>query len=161
MLSYFIFSIAVLSESKKIAILGSTGSIGCSTLEVVRSNPQSLSVFSLSAGANVELLAEQIREFRPEVVSVSCAEAASRLSGLVSGLEYELFVGESAVSDVASLSEVDIVMAGVVGFCGLRAVFAASKRGKKIALANKEALVFGRRDFARGGISLGCGVNTS
>ncbi len=132
---------------KKIAILGSTGSIGRQTLAVARE--LKLSVLSLSCKKNVGLLAEQIIEFSPEVVSVHDDEAALDLSrilsakGLLKKDQPEIISGQEGLIAAATRPGLDLVMAAIVGFSGLRPVLAALEAGTDIALANKETLVAG------------------
>jgi 1-deoxy-D-xylulose-5-phosphate reductoisomerase len=123
---------------KNIVILGSTGSIGRSTLEVVAANRDAFGVKALAAGSNHELLLEQIREFSPEVVAVYSPEAA----GIVranSGVE--VLEGSQGVSEVAALEGVDFVLSAIVGAAGLLPTLSAVRKGRTIGLANKETLV--------------------
>jgi len=126
---------------QRLSILGATGSIGTQTLDVVRLFPDRFDVRALSCGANVELLAEQIREFRPDVAAVGTAERARVLRESVPDLDVEVRVGEEGLCDVATRDDVDAVVAAVVGFAGLAPVLAALRDGKKVALANKETMV--------------------
>ncbi len=134
---------------KKIAILGSTGSIGTQTIDVIRMHGDDFKITALSAGSNVNLLAEQIREFHPALVSVATAEDASRLneilgSGSLSGSESalpEISYGMDGLLSVASESDADILVTAIVGMMGIRPTIAAIEAGKDIALANKETLV--------------------
>ena len=112
--------------SRIITILGSTGSIGTNTLDVVRQNPDRFRVFALAAGRNVELLARQIREFNPEVVVVQDAEDVDRLRALLSGSSVpELLSGPEALIGIAAASEIDTVMSSIVGVAGLEATYEA------------------------------------
>jgi 1-deoxy-D-xylulose-5-phosphate reductoisomerase len=132
--------------TRTLTILGSTGSIGTNTLDVVRQNPERFHVFALAAGRNVELLAQQIAEFRPSVVVVQEAGDIDRLRELVSkaGIPVpELLSGPEALVRIAVASEVDTVMSSIVGVAGLEATYAAICAGKRIGLANKEVLVSG------------------
>jgi 1-deoxy-D-xylulose-5-phosphate reductoisomerase len=130
--------------SRILTILGSTGSIGTNTLDVVRQNPERFPVFALAAGRNVELLARQIREFNPEVVVVQEAEDLARLRALLAGTsEPELLSGPEALLRIAVASEIDTVMSSIVGVAGLAATYAAVCAGKRVGLANKEVLVSG------------------
>lgn len=126
--------------SEKLAILGSTGSIGTSTLEVVRGQQEEFEVISLSAGTNVELMIQQIREFRPKVVSMATRELAERVQIEV-GLEVQVLWGEEGLLEVATHPEVTYLVSALVGSQGLRPTLAAIQAGKKIGLANKETLV--------------------
>jgi len=127
---------------RNITILGSTGSIGTNTLDVVRQNPQWFHVFALVAGRNVELLARQIHEFRPQVAVVEDRADVDRLRALLpnSGIP-ELLSGPAARVQVAVAPEADTVMSSIVGVAGLEATYEAACRGKRIGLANKEVLV--------------------
>lgn len=126
-----------------VAVLGSTGSIGTSTLEVIAGSGGTLRVVALAARANTQTLERQAREFRPCWVVVTDAEAATAQdwSGLPSGTE--LLVGPEAVARVASAAEVDVVVSAIVGRAGLEGTWAALAAGKRVALANKESLVVG------------------
>ena len=126
---------------KKISLLGSTGSIGVNTLDVVERNPESFQIFSMSAGSNVDLFAEQIRKFKPRVVALFDTQKISTLKEQVVDLDVEILSGEEGIFDVATISEVDVVVSGVVGKAGLLPAIEALKAGKNLALANKETLV--------------------
>lgn len=127
---------------KRIALLGSTGSIGTSTLDVVEQHPESFSVVALAAGTNVELLAEQVKKFRPQLVSVSTEEAAYALRELLgSEGKPEIAVGAAGSEMVARHPEANFVMTAVVGSVGVAPTLAAIEEGKTIGLANKETLV--------------------
>ncbi len=134
---------------QRIAILGATGSIGVSTLDVLARHPERYSVYALSAHSRVEELAAQCRAFRPARAVVGTAEAASRLSALLrqAGLNTEVEYGEAALCSIASAPEVDSVMAAIVGAAGLAPTLAAAHAGKKVLLANKEALVISGQLF--------------
>ncbi len=132
---------------KTITVLGSTGSIGTSTLDVVRRNPELFRIFALAAGRNVDLLAEQILEFRPRVAvtadSRTSAILAERLAGrgLACAEWPDLLSGPEALVRVATAPEADTVMSSIVGVAGLEATYEAVRLGKRIGLANKEVLV--------------------
>ena len=126
---------------KKISILGSTGSIGRQTLEVISEHPEKFSVVGLAAGKNIELLKEQILKFRPHAVSVEDEETASVLASLIKSCDTKIFHGLQAIEQIAILSEADLVVSAMVGALGLRPTLAAARAGKDIALANKESLV--------------------
>ena len=128
---------------KNITILGSTGSIGCSTLAVIRQNPDLFKAFALTGGQNVGKMTEQCLEFKPNYVAMADEEAAQQLKkNLVDlKLNIEVFHGQQAICDLAELTEVDMVMAAIVGAAGLKPTLAAIKKGKRILLANKESLV--------------------
>ena len=125
---------------KKIAILGSTGSIGTQTLDVVRAN-EDLEVVGLSAGSNVEKLEEQIREFRPKLVAVWKDEAARDLSVRVKDLNVKIVSGMGGLIELARMKESDILVTAIVGMIGIRPTMEGILAGKDIALANKETLV--------------------
>ncbi len=125
---------------KKISILGSTGSIGTQTLEVVREN-QDIEVLGLAAGSNISLLEEQIREFSPRLVAVWDEEKAKDLAVRVADLPVTVTAGMDGLLEVASLEEAELVVMAVVGMIGIRPTMAAIEAGKDIALANKETLV--------------------
>lgn len=128
-----------------LAVLGSTGSIGTQTLDVVRLFPDRFDVQALTCGQNVELLAEQVRELRPESVAVETADRVEALEQALTGLDEtpRILVGEEGLCEVATDSRVDVVMGAVVGFVGLRPILEALRAGKRVALANKETLVVG------------------
>ncbi len=125
-----------------IAVLGSTGSIGRSTLEVIAASPERFRARALTAHRNVELLREQIQRFRPEVVAVPDAAIASALRDLVDHTTVVLS-GEAGLVEAATRPDVDIVVSALVGFAGLTPTLRAIEAGKHIALANKETLVVG------------------
>ena len=125
---------------KKIAILGSTGSIGTQTLDVAAANPERLTVVALAAHQNDTLLEEQIRRFRPAVAALSDEKAAQRLRQRYDG-PTEILSGSEGVMAVATCSDADTVVGAMVGYAGLKPTLAAIDAGKNIALANKETLV--------------------
>ena len=127
---------------RTLTILGSTGSIGTNTLDVVGQNPERFRVFALAAGRNVDLLAQQIQRFKPAVVVLQHAEDVARLRALLSGPEIpELLSGADALIRIAVAPEVDTVMSSIVGVAGLPATYEAICAGKRVGLANKEVLV--------------------
>ena len=125
---------------KKIAILGSTGSIGTQTLEVARNNGD-LEIVSLAAGSNVKKLEEQIREFHPRLVAVWTEEKAKELRDAVKDLDVKVVSGMDGLIEVCTLPEAEIVVTAIVGMIGIVPTIAAMKAGKDIALANKATLV--------------------
>lgn len=125
---------------KKIAILGSTGSIGTQTLEVVEYN-QDICVTALAAGSNIKLLEEQIRKFRPSLVCVWDEKKAQELKASIQDLDVKVTSGMEGLLEVATEPEAEIVVTAVVGMIGIRPTIAAMEAGKDIALANKETLV--------------------
>ena len=127
---------------KRLAILGSTGSIGRSTLAVVAEHPEEFAVVGLAAGKNVELLAEQIRQFRPALVSVQDEAAAARLRELAGpNPAPEILAGRAGALAVATAPGVELVVSAMVGAVGLEPTLAAIRAGLPVALANKETLV--------------------
>ena len=125
---------------KKIAILGSTGSIGTQTLEVARENGD-LQITALAAGNNIELLEKQIREFHPGLVAVWKEEKAKELKNRVKDLDVKVVCGMDGLLEVATEPSSEILVTAIVGMIGIRPTIAAMKAGKDIALANKETLV--------------------
>ena len=125
---------------KKIAILGSTGSIGTQTLEVARNNGD-LEIVSLAAGSNIKKLEEQIREFHPRLAAVWTEEKAKELRDAVKDLDVKVVSGMDGLIEVCTLPEAEIVVTAIVGMIGIVPTIAAMKAGKDIALANKETLV--------------------
>ncbi|MBU1109406.1 MAG: 1-deoxy-D-xylulose-5-phosphate reductoisomerase [Candidatus Riflebacteria bacterium] len=128
---------------KNIALLGATGSIGCSTLEVVRNNPDKLRVRALTAGKNWQRLAEQALEFRPDLVAIADKDAYGELKNALSGSSVRVEAGDEAVLAAVEMQPLDAVVAAIVGSAGLRPVMAAIGKGLQICLANKETLVVG------------------
>ena len=130
-----------------VTILGSTGSIGVSTLDVLARHPDRFEVYALTAHTSVDVLLAQCKQFRPRVAVVAHAEAAQQLqNGLRAlGLDTEVAYGAAALCDVAAAAQCDVVMAAIVGAAGLASTLAAAHAGKKILLANKEALVMAGR----------------
>ena len=128
------------SGKKNIAILGSTGSIGTQTLEVVRNNPE-LKVAALAAGYSVEKLEAQIREFRPKVVGMWSEQAASELKSRIADLDVKVVAGMDGLLEIAVLPDCQVLVTAIVGMIGIRPTVAAINAGKDIALANKETLV--------------------
>ncbi|MEF9955274.1 MAG: 1-deoxy-D-xylulose-5-phosphate reductoisomerase [Clostridium sp.] len=125
---------------KKISILGSTGSIGTQTLDVVRAN-KDIEVTALAAGDNITLLEKQIREFKPHLVSVRTEEAAHLLRDHIRDLDVNVVYGMDGLLEVATEPQAEILVTAIVGMIGIRPTIAAMEAGKDIALANKETLV--------------------
>ena len=125
---------------KKIAILGSTGSIGTQTLEIVRNN-EDLSVVALAAGRNVELMEKQIREFAPKLAVMWSKEAAEDLRARIKDTDVKVVCGMEGLIEAATLPEAEVLITAIVGMIGIRPTIAAINAGKTIALANKETLV--------------------
>lgn len=128
---------------RQIAIQGSTGSIGISTLDVIAQNSDRFCVHSLIAGENISLLAEQVRAFRPEMVSVKGEQEASKLREILGEEAPEIFWGEEGISRASLSDRVDTIVAGATGIVCLASIAEAVMMGKRIALANKELLVVG------------------
>lgn len=126
---------------KKIAILGSTGSIGTQTLDVVREHSDELQVVALAAGSNKERLKEQIKEFHPKLVSLSDEKKAQELKEELAREQVEVVCGMEGLIEVAGADSADVVVTAVVGMMGILPTMEAIKKGKDIALANKETLV--------------------
>lgn len=132
-----------------ITILGATGSIGVSTLDVLARHPERYRVYALTAHSRVDVLAAQCEKFRPKVAVVGSPEAARSLQAMLAekGVSTEVTYGEAALCSVASADGCDVVMAAIVGAAGLSPTLAAARAGKKVLLANKEALVMSGRLF--------------
>ena len=130
-------------SARRIAILGSTGSIGVSTLSIVEAYPERFSVTSLAAGSNVDLAFEQCRKFHPKVASMANEDGASKLRARLgaAGLDTPIFSGSEGTVRVATHSEVNFVVSAIVGVAGLEATYEAVRAGKSVGLANKECLV--------------------
>ena len=132
---------------QRITILGATGSIGASTLDVLARHPERYQVYALSAHSRVEELAAACRIHRPQRAVVGTADAAARLQALLRDLAIDIEYGEQALCDIASSPATDTVMAAIVGAAGLGPTLAAARAGKKVLLANKEALVMSGQLF--------------
>lgn len=130
---------------KAITILGSTGSIGTQTLDIVTDHPDKFRVVGLAAGSNVTLLAEQIRTFKPEIVALGNGKKLAELKQAIATLPQppEILVGQEGICEVARYGDAESVVTGIVGCAGLLPTIAAIKAGKDIALANKETLIAG------------------
>ena len=134
---------------QRITILGSTGSIGKSTLDVLARHPQQFSIFALTASTQVDLMRAQCAQFKPEVAVMVHEDAAQKLAEKIKaeGLKTQVRWGAAALDEVACAPQVDAVMAAIVGAAGLSSCLAAALSGKKLLLANKEALVVGGEVF--------------
>jgi 1-deoxy-D-xylulose-5-phosphate reductoisomerase len=130
---------------KAITLLGSTGSIGTQTLDIVEHNPDKFRIVGLAAGSNVEMLAQQVRQFRPEIVAIGNEAKLPELKDALSSLDYHpiIVAGAAGTIEVASYGDAQSVVTGIVGCAGLLPTIAAIKAGKDIALANKETLIAG------------------
>lgn len=128
---------------KELAILGSTGSIGTQTLDVVHRHPDRYSVYAICAHRSVDKLVEQAKQFRPEVVCIADESLYETLSRQLSAISYQgkVWAGADAIAEMVTLPSIDVVVAAMVGYAGLRPTIEAIKAGKTIALANKETLV--------------------
>ncbi|QQE64412.1 1-deoxy-D-xylulose-5-phosphate reductoisomerase [Leptolyngbya sp. BL0902] len=130
---------------KAITLLGSTGSIGTQTLDILEHHPDQFRLVGIAAGNNVELLAQQVRQFRPEIVAICNAERVGELREALAGLDPmpQILAGEEGVVEVARYGDAEAVVTGIVGCAGLLPTLAAIEAGKDIALANKETLIAG------------------
>ncbi len=129
-------------KGRKLAILGSTGSIGVNALRVVREHPERFQIVGLAAGDNIELLVRQAKEFKPAVLALRCIELASDLQKrLPQGYKPEIYAGQQGYVQLAGMPEVELVLSAQMGAAGLACTLQAARKGKVIALANKESLV--------------------
>ena len=126
---------------KQIAILGSTGSIGTQTLDVVRQHPDAFGIYALTAHRNIDLLIQQALEFNPAVVCIADERLYQPLRDALSDLPIRVMAGERAIAEMVTMPAIDVVVAAMVGYAGLRPTIEAIKAKKTIALANKETLV--------------------
>ena len=126
---------------RRVSILGSTGSIGESALDVVRASGGQLGIAALAAGSNWRRLAAQAREFRPLLVTAADADAARELGRELAGSGIRVAAGAEGLEEAATLAEADVVLSAIVGAAGILPTLAAARAGKTIALANKESLV--------------------
>jgi 1-deoxy-D-xylulose-5-phosphate reductoisomerase len=129
------------SIKKNIAVLGSTGSIGTQTLEVVRANPQAFSIEVLTGNGNADLLIRQALEFNPNAVVIADESKYQQVKQALQPHDIKVFAGNKSVAEVVQMENIDLVVAAIVGYAGLESTIAAIKAGKQIALANKETLV--------------------
>lgn len=128
-------------QKKRVAILGSTGSIGCQALEVIRRHRDRFEVTALTARRNIRLLIDQVEEFLPKFAVITDDSQYSELSESLAGLPVTVLCGNNSLADVVTDPDVDLVLGAMVGFSGLLPVYEALKNGKDVALANKETLV--------------------
>jgi len=126
---------------RKLAILGSTGSIGTQALDVVRQHPDNFEIYALTANKQIDLLIKQAREFEPEVVVIANENLYPRLKEALSDLPIKVWTGSESIAQVVESEPIDIVLTAMVGYSGLKPTINAIKAGKTIALANKETLV--------------------
>ncbi len=130
-----------MSHKQTVAILGSTGSIGTQTLDVINQHSELFEVYALTAHSNIDLLVEQARIYRPEVVAIADERHYKTLREALDGLPVKVFAGADSICQIAAMSPIDTVVTAMVGYSGLLPTVKAIEAGKKIALANKETLV--------------------
>lgn len=130
-----------MTQKKRIAIFGSTGSIGTQALEVIRANKDLFEAEILTAQTNAELLIKQALEFKPNAVVIGDGSLYAKVKEALSSTDTKVFAGETSLEDVADFDTYDMMLAGIVGFAGLRPTLKAVEKGKAIGLANKETLV--------------------
>ncbi|MEM9162640.1 MAG: 1-deoxy-D-xylulose-5-phosphate reductoisomerase, partial [Cyanobacteria bacterium P01_F01_bin.4] len=130
---------------KAITLLGSTGSIGTQTLDIIEHHPNQFRLVGLAAGRNVELLAQQVRQFKPEIVAIWDATKVGALRDAIADIDPQpqILAGDEGIVEVARYGEAEAVVTGIVGCAGLLPTLAAIEAGKDIALANKETLIAG------------------
>ena len=139
----------MIQKKQRVTVLGSTGSVGVNTLDVIARHPDRYEVFALSAATRVDAMLAQCAQFKPRFVVMTSAPHAKELTEKLhaNSLETNVLTAQNALEIIASHSEVDVVMAAIVGAAGLNACMAAAKTGKRLLLANKEALVVGGEVF--------------
>ncbi|MGZ6540249.1 MAG: 1-deoxy-D-xylulose-5-phosphate reductoisomerase, partial [Bacteroidia bacterium] len=130
-----------MSNKKNIAILGSTGSIGTQTLDVIRANPDAFAVEVLTGNGNADLLIRQAIEFNPNTVVIADESKYQYTKDALQPHDIKVFAGNKAITEVVQMDSIDIVIAAIVGYAGLESTISAIKAEKQIALANKETLV--------------------
>lgn len=130
-----------MSHKQTVAILGSTGSIGTQTLDVIDQHSELFEVYALTAHSNIDLLVEQAKRYRPEVVAIADERHYKTLREALDGLPIKVFAGADSICQIAAMSPIDTVVTAMVGYSGLLPTVRAIEAGKKIALANKETLV--------------------
>ena len=130
---------------KAITLLGSTGSIGTQTLDIVEHHPDKFRLVGIAAGRNVTLLAEQVRQFKPEIVAICDESKLTELKDAIADVDPQpqILAGKEGIVEVARYGDAEAVVTGIVGCAGLLPTIAAIKAGKDIALANKETLIAG------------------
>lgn len=134
-----------MDNKQTVAILGSTGSIGTQTLDVISRHSELFEVYALTANSNIDLLVEQAKIYRPEVVAIADESRYRQLQQALEGLPIKVFAGSRSIADIAAMSPIDTVVTAMVGYAGLLPTVRAIEAGKKIALANKETLVVAGR----------------
>jgi 1-deoxy-D-xylulose 5-phosphate reductoisomerase len=130
-----------MSHKQTVAILGSTGSIGTQTLDVIDRHSELFEVYAITAHNNIDLLVEQAKRYRPEVVAIADERHYKTLREALDGLPVKVFAGADSICQIAAMSPIDTVVTAMVGYSGLLPTVRAIEAGKKIALANKETLV--------------------
>ena len=131
----------MLKKTKRIAILGSTGSIGTQALEVIKANPDFLEVEVLAANSNADLLIKQAIEFKPNAVVIADEKKYLHVKNILSKYDIKVFAGKDSLSQIVQMASIDMVLTAIVGYAGLQSTISAINAGKQIALANKETLV--------------------
>lgn len=142
--TFFVFDYndkGIMIQQKRIAIFGSTGSIGNQALEVIAAHPDKFSVEILTAYTNEELLIKQAVQFHPSIVVIADEKKYEKVAGALENTQTKVFTGEEALVEAASLDIYDVMVAAIVGFAGLKPTLSALRNGKSVALANKETLV--------------------
>ena len=134
-----------MNRPKRIAIIGSTGSIGTQTLQVVSAHPELLTAEILTAGSNAELLIRQAEQYKPNAVVIADGAKYAEVRDALQHLPIKVFAGEESIAQIVTSGEIDAVVTAVVGFAGLQPTLNAIKARKQIALANKETLVVAGR----------------
>ena len=142
-------------KKKQIVILGSTGSIGTQALKVIEEHPDLYEAYALTANNQVELLVEQARKFMPAAVVIANEAKYLQLKEMLADLPIQVYAGADALCEIVEAKSIDVVLASMVGYAGLRPTMNAIRAGKTIALANKETLVAGGNDA--GAIQTACG----
>ena len=142
---------ATAPEKQRVAVLGSTGSVGTNTLDVIARHPDRFEVVALGAATQVDLMLQQCARFKPRFVAMASESHALVLQEKIkeNGLLTQVIHGQGAMEEIASSDDVDMVMAAIVGAAGLAPCLAAARSGKRLLLANKEALVVGGEFFMR------------
>ena len=139
------FKLCLLMGSQKFSLLGSTGSIGTQSLEIIEEHPEQFELVALGAGSNIDLLADQIKQFKPSLVALRDASKVKDLKELIKDVDKqpEIMTGQQGAIAVAEHPDADAVITGIVGCAGLQPTCAAIEAGKDICLANKETLIAG------------------
>ena len=147
---------------KKVSILGSTGSIGTQTLEVISGFPEKFEVIALGAGTNTSLLGRQVKKYQPKLAVVKDEQHADKLRDEIGPGTTEIIYGDEGYYQIASMPDADIVVSSMVGSAGLKPTFAAIEAGKTVGLANKESLVVAGEVLTAAAKKSGaCGFNSA